>query len=248
MTVGIAALATAKPDGYTIGALLTSPMVTIPYFMKLTYHPLKDIQPIMQYGILNFAMSVRGDSQFNTFKDLIAYARQYPGVLTYGTVGPTTAQYIVIEQIAKEEKAELVHVPFKGGGEMLTAVMGGHITAAATFIPSPMVRAKRVRLLALFGEQRDEEFPDIPTLRELGYTVKVPYFVGIGGPKGIPEPIVRKLDEAFSKAMKDPAFIQGMKSIPMPIKYRNSSDFSQFLAEGYEAVGKYIEELGLKKK
>ena len=247
MTVGIAALATAKPDGYTIGALLTSPMVTIPHFIKLSYHPLKDIQPIMQFGILNFAMSVRGDSQFHTFKDLITYARQHPGVLTYGTVGPTTAQYIVIQQIAKEEKVEFVHVPFKGGGEILSALMGGHITAAATFIPSSMVRAKKIRLLALFGEQRTEDFPDVPTLRDLGYTVKVPYFVGIGAPKGVPEPILKRLEEAFSSGMKDPAFVQGLKAIPMPVKYRSSAEFSQFLTEGYEAFGKYIDELGLKK-
>lgn len=248
MTIGTAALASAKPDGYTIGAILTSPMVTVPYFMKLTYHPIKDIQPIIQYGILNFAFSVRGDSPFKTFKDVIAFAREHPGVLTYGTVGPTTAQYIIMEQIAKWEKVEMVHVPFKGGGEMLSAVLGGHITATGTFIPFPMVRANKIRLLALFGDQRLEDFPEIPTLRELGYNVKVPYFAGIGAPKGVPEPILKKLEDAFSKAMGDPAFIQGMKAVPMPIKYRNSADFSQFLAEGYEAVGKYIEELGLKKK
>ncbi|OGQ85098.1 MAG: hypothetical protein A3G40_01905 [Deltaproteobacteria bacterium RIFCSPLOWO2_12_FULL_57_22] len=247
MTIGIAALVSAKPDGYTLGALLTSPLVTIPHFMKLTYHPLKDIQPIMQYGILNFAFSVIGDSPFKTFKEVIAFAREHPGVLTYGTVGPTTAQYLVVQEIAKEEKVELVHVPFKGGGEMLSAVLGRHITAAATFIPSPMVRANKIRLLALFGDQRLDDFPEIPLLRELGYKVKVPYFVGIGAPKGLPEPILKKLEDAFSKAMKDPAFIQGMKSIPMPIKYRNSSDFGQYLAEGYEAVGKYVEELRLKK-
>jgi len=246
-TIGHAAIAASKPDGYTIGTILTSPMVTIPYFMKLTYDPMKDLQPIMQYGILNFAVSVRGDSPFNTFKDLIAYAHKNPGVLTYGTVGPTSTQYILIQQVAKEEKAELVHVPFKGGGEIISATMGGHITVAATFFSPGQVRAKKVRLLALFGDQRLEDFPDIPTLLDLGYNVKAPFFAGIGAPKGLPGPILKKLEEAFSNGMKDPAFIQGMKSIEMPIKYRNAADFSRFLAENYEAIGKYIEQLGLKK-
>lgn len=246
--VGTSAVAASKPDGYTIATLLTSPMVSIPYFMKLTYHPLKDLQPIMQFGVLNFAVSTRADSPFKTFKDLIAYAREHPGVLTYGTVGPTSTQYILIQQIAKQEKAELVHVPFKGGGEAFSAALGGHITASAGFFSPGQVRAKKARLLALFGEQRIADFPDVPTLRDLGYDVKIPYFIGIGAPKGIPESTLKKLEEAFSMGMKDQAFIQGMKSIEMPVKYRNALEFSQFLSESYEAVGNYIEELGLNKK
>ncbi len=247
-TVGTAAIASAKPDGYTLGTLLTSPMATIPHFMKLTYHPIKDLQPIVQFGILNFAVSVRADSPFKTFKEMMAYARENSGVVTYGTVGPTSAQYILMEHIAKIEKAELVHVPFKGGGEAFSAALGGHITASAGFFSPGQVRAKKVRLLALFGEQRVEDFSDVPTLRELGYDVRVPYFIGIGAPKGIPEPMIKRLEEGFSRGMKEDAFIQGMKAIEMPMKYRNASDFSQYLSEGYEAVGKYIEELGLKKK
>ncbi len=247
-TNGIASIAGAKPDGYTIGVTLTSPMVTLPHFIKLTYHPIKDIQPIMQFGILRFAVSVKGDSPFKTFKDLIAYAREHPGTVTYGTTGPNNTQYILIEQIAKQEKVVLVNVPFKGGAENFSAAVGGHITASAgNFIPA-QVRAKKARLLALFSDERLEEFPDIPTLGELGYKIAVPYFAGIGAPKGVPEPILKKLEQAFSEGMKDPAFIQGMRSIEMPIKYRNSSDFTRFLSDGYEAMGKYIDELGLKKK
>lgn len=245
--VGTAAIAAAKPDGYTLGTLLTSPMVSIPYFMKLTYHPMKDIQPIMQFGILNFAVSVRADSPFKTFKELIAYAREHPGVLTYGTIGPTSTQYILIQQIAKQEKAELVHVPFKGGGEAFSAALGGHITASAGFFSPGQVRAKKARLLALFGEQRIEDFPDVPTLREMGYDVKIPYFIGIGAPKGVPESALKKVEDAFTIGMKDPAFLQGMKSIEMPVRYRNAANFSQFLTESYEAVGDYIKELGPKK-
>lgn len=244
-TVGTAAIASAKPDGYTLGTLLTSPMVSIPYFMKLTYHPQKDIQPVMQFGVLNFAVSVRADSPFKTFKDLIAYAREHPGVLTYGTVGPTSTQYILLQQIAKQEKADLVHVPFKGGSEAFTAALGGHITASAGFFSPGQVRAKKARLLALFGEQRVDAFPDVPTLRELGYDIKIPYFIGIGAPKGVPASTLKMLENAFTMGMKDPVFLQGMKSIEMPVKYRNAANFSQFLSESYEAVGQYVHELGL---
>jgi tripartite-type tricarboxylate transporter receptor subunit TctC len=247
-TVATAAIATAKPDGYTLGTLLTSPLVTMPHFMKLTYHPVKDIQPIVQFGILNFAVSVRAESSFKTFKEMMAFAKANPGVVTYGTVGPTSAQYILMEHIAKSENAELVHVPFKGGGEAFSAALGGHITASAGFFSPGQVRAKKVRLLALFGDQRIDDFPDVPTLKELGYDVRVPYFIGIGAPRGVPEPILKKLEDAFARGMKDPAFIQGMRTIEMPMKYRNSSEFSQFLSEGYDAVGHYIEDLGLKKK
>jgi tripartite-type tricarboxylate transporter receptor subunit TctC len=242
-TVGTAALASAKPDGYTLGTLLTSPMVTVPHVAKLTYHPVKDIDPIIQYGVLNFAVSVREDSPFKTFKEAMEYARKNPGVVTYGTAGTNSAQHIIMEGIAREEKVEVVHVPFKGGPEALAAAMGGHVSLAAGDFNASLVKGKKMRLLAMFLEEPWAEFPDVPTLKDLGYSVPIPYFVGLGAPKGVPEPIMKKLEEAFTKASKDPEFSSGMKTIGLPAYYRNRKDFSAFIALSFEQMGKSIQEL-----
>lgn len=243
-TVGTAALAAAKPDGYTLGTLVTSPIMTVPHVTKLTYHPVKDLEAIVQHSVLNFAVSVRSDSPFMTFKEIIEYARKNPGVVTYGTSGTNSAQHILMEQIARAEKVEWIQVPFKGGPEILSAMMGGHVSLAATDFSPSLYKAKKMRSLAMFLNERWSEHPDIPTLRELGYQVPVPYFVGVGAPKGVPEPIMKKLEDAFTKAYQDPEFSQGMKTIGLlPAFYRNRKDFSAFIAKSFEEMGKFIQEL-----
>ena len=242
-TVGTAALAAAKPDGYTLGALLTSPIVTVPHVTKLTYHPVKDLEAIIQHSVLNFGVNVRSESPFTTFKEVVDYAKKNPGVVTYGTAGTNTAQHIIMELIAREEKVEWVQVPFKGGPEILSAMMGGHVSLAATDFSPSLYKAKKMRTLAMFLNERWSEHPDIPTLNELGYKVPVPYFVGIGAPKGVPEPILKKLEEVFTKAFQDPEFSQGMKSIGiLPTYYRNRKDFSSFISRNFEDMGKFIQE------
>jgi tripartite-type tricarboxylate transporter receptor subunit TctC len=242
-TVGTAAMAASKPDGYTIGTLGQSPVILTPHLIKLSYHPIKDIEPIIQYGINNFAVSVRYDSPFMTFKDAIEYARKNPGVLTFGTSGVNSVVHITIEKIARIEKVEMIHVPFKGGPEAITAAMGGHVAMAAGDISSSLLKAKKLRLLAIFPDQRWDEFPEVPTMKDLGYNIPIPYFVGLGAPKGTPEPILNKLEDAFTKAMKDPEFVPTMKHIGIPVFYRNRKDFSAYIARGYEEVGKALQEI-----
>jgi len=242
-TVGTAAIAAAKPDGYTIGYLGTSAMMTVPHVAKVAYHPVKDIEPIIQYSLHNFAVSVRGDSPFNTFKEAIEYARKNPGVVTYGTAGANSAQHILMEKIAQLEKIEWVHIPFKGGPEALAAVMGGHATLAAGDLNASLVKAKKLRLLVMFLEERWSEFPEVPTLRELGYPVPIPYMMGIGAPKGVPEPIMKKLEDAFAKAYQDPEFSSGMKNIHLTVFFRNRKDFGSSIATMFEQLGKFIEEM-----
>lgn len=244
--VGTAALAVAKPDGYTLGTLLVSPMFTVPHTAKLTYHPVKDIDPFIQYGILNFAVSVRDDSPFRTFKEAMEYARKNPGVVTYGTAGTNSAQHIIMEAIAREEKVELVHVPFKGGPEALAAAMGGHVSLAAGDFNPSLIKGKKMRLLAMFLGERSAEYPDAPTLKDLGYAVPIPYFMGLGAPRGVPEPIMKRLEESFTKAFNEPEFSSGMKTIGVPVYYRNRKDVTGFVAQSYDQMGKAIQELKIK--
>jgi tripartite-type tricarboxylate transporter receptor subunit TctC len=242
-TVGTAAWVASKPDGYTIGTMGQSPFILTPHLIKLSYHPIKDADPIIQYGINNFAVSVRYDSPFMTFKDVIDYARKTPGVLTYGTSGVNSVVHITIEKIARDEKVEMIHVPYKGGPEAITAAMGGHVTMAAGDISASLLKAKKLRLLAIFPDQRWDEFPEVPTIKDLGYNIPIPYFVGLGAPRGTPEPIMNKLEDAFTKAVKDPEFAPAMKNIGIPVFYRNRKDFTAYVVKGYETVGKALDEL-----
>jgi tripartite-type tricarboxylate transporter receptor subunit TctC len=242
-TIGTAAIAAAKPDGYTIGTLGNSPVVMVPHMTKLSYDPLKDFDPILQFGVNNWAISVRYDSPYKTLKEVVDYARENPGVLTYGTGGPFSSTHIAMFMVTKESKVEMVHVPFKGGPESLTAVMGGHITLAVGDFSAQLVKAKKMRVLAMILDERWPDFPDIPTLKELGYSTTFPFFIGLGGPKGLPEPVIKRLEDAFTKATQDPEFAPGMRAIGVPVYYRNRKDFTAFITKSYEQMGDIIQEM-----
>jgi tripartite-type tricarboxylate transporter receptor subunit TctC len=244
--IGVAAFAVAKPDGYTIGQAQHSPMITVPLLEKVPYHPLKDFRFIMQWAAFNHGVVVKADSPFKTFKDLIAYARKNPKKLTYGTAGVNSTSYVVMKQIAQKEGVQLTHIPFKGTVEAQTAILGGHLVFAAGDFTYPLLEAGQTRLLLLFREERSTEYPDAPILKDLGYDFPYPTFYTVTTPKGVPDAIASKLEDAFTKAMAQPDFIKGMKELHLPIVYRNSKDLTDYITYNYNYFEKILKEMDFK--
>ncbi len=244
-TIGVAAVAAAAPDGYTIGNTPHSPMFVVPHLEKVPYQPVGDFRMIMQFAAFNMGIIVRADAPFNSFQDLIAFARQNPEKLTYGTAGTNSMQYIIMEQIAKREKVQLMHVPFKATGEAQTALLGGHILFAAGDFNYSLIESGKARLLLLFREERAAEYPQTPILKDVGYDFPVPTFICVAAPKGLPDGIARKLEDAFTRAMKEPGFIKGMKDLRLPVVYRNSKDLNAYVAQNYETYRKMLKDIGM---
>lgn len=245
-TIGVSAVASAKPDGYTIGMSPSGGFLAImPYLEKIPYHPLKDIKYIMQFSDLNFGVIVKSDSPFKNFKDLIAYARQNPKKLTYGTNAPNSISNLIMEQIAKKEGVQMTHIPFKGSADYQTALLGGHVLFTIGEFNYSLLEAGQTRALLFLGEKHSEEYPQIPILKDLGYNIPCPVFNGIAGPKDLPDEIAKKLEEAFAKGMKEQAFIKGMKDLHITILHRNSKEFTDHVAHNYELFGKILQEMGL---
>jgi hypothetical protein len=126
-SIAIAAIASSTPDGYTIGYAGHPGMFVVPLTEKVPYHPVKDLKQIMQFGFLNIAVTVKGDSPFKKFEDIVTYARQNPKKLTYGSAGEGSFGHLGMELIAKREKVQFTHIPFKGSPETQVALLGGHI-------------------------------------------------------------------------------------------------------------------------
>ena len=245
-SIGVAAIGASKPDGYTIGNTPHSPMIVLPHLEKVPYHPVNDFKMIMQFAAFNMGVIVKSDSPFKGFKDLINFARQNPKKLTYGTAGANSMQNIIMEQIAKKENVQITHIPFKATGEAQTALLGGHILFAAGDFNYSLIESGQARLIFLFREERAAEYPDAPILKDFNYEFPFPTFICAAGPKGIPDGIVRKLDDAFAKAMTQPSFIKGMKEdLRLPILYRGSKELSDYVAYSYESYAKMLKEMGL---
>jgi len=243
--VGIAAMVANKPDGYTIGTVTASPTVSAPHTRELTYDPLKDLSWIMQYGDLSFGLCVRDDAPWNTLEEVVQYARKNPEAFTFATIGSTSTQHLALERVAQAEKVKFTHVPYPGGSAAVTACLGGHIDGVAVGEFPPFVKSGQLKALAMFGSERMEDFPEVPCLRELGYTFEGVFFLGIAGPAGIPEPILNKLQEAFRKAMDDPSFVEVMKKFNITKVYRGRKDFEEYFQKQYKEYGEIISYLGL---
>jgi tripartite-type tricarboxylate transporter receptor subunit TctC len=247
-TVGPATMAAAaRPDGYTI-AQIPITVFRLPLMQKTTWDPLKDFTYVVHLTGYTFGVTSNAESQFKTWADVVDYAKQNPGKVTYATPGAGTSLHIGMEQIAAKAGIKLTHVPFKGGAETNAAVLGGHTTLQADSSGwKPLVEAGKLRLLMIWTANRSKNWPDTPTLRELGYPFVFDSPFGVGGPKGMDPKIVAKLHDAFKKAIDDPAVQEQLAKYDMVVNYKNTSDYRKFVEESVEAERKVLSDLGLAK-
>ena len=244
-TIGTATVASAKPDGYTIGYTGGPPLWFTPLLEKVSYDPLKDLRMVAGYGVFNAAVMVKGDSPFKTFKEVIDYARQNPKKVTYGTTGTNSIMHIAFVQIAKQENVQMTHIPFEG--DVDTPLLGGHITFGGGNVTPSLVEAGRVRLLMMLKEERSAEYPDIPRLRDLGYNIPWPNMASIMAPKAVPDAIIKKLDDSVATVMKSPSVLKGMKDLQLPVLYHSSKELDTYIAKNFEYYNRVFKEMGLVK-
>jgi tripartite-type tricarboxylate transporter receptor subunit TctC len=241
-------VAGVKPDGYTL-LNITIPIYRVPYIQKTPYDPVKDFTPIILLGGYTLGGVVKADSPFKEWKDVIEFAKANPGRFTYTTVGPQTTNAIAMETMARHSGVQFTHVPGKGGGEGLSAVLGGHVNA---MVESPawsaLVASGEMRLLFLLNLERSKKWPDVPTIRELGYgyTFDSPY--GLAGPKGMDPAVVKKLHDAFRKAYDDPKVIEAYDKFDFVRRYMNTEDYTKFVPKLAADERASMERLGFARK
>jgi tripartite-type tricarboxylate transporter receptor subunit TctC len=199
------AVATAKPDGYYIGIFFTSNFTMAPFLRKPPYDIFKNT-PIMSYGMFPFEFSVRQDSPWKTFKDFIEYAKAHPNQATVTTSKPDSMENLPIWMLEEKLGLKIKLVPSESV-QGVAAVLGGHamaFTGVGTSIPH--IRDGSMRGLATYLGERIPSLPDIPTLKEMGYDIVVESRLSIYGPPGVPNDVVKILEDAFHKAMDDNDF------------------------------------------
>src|SRR5262245_20820151 len=246
-TLGPAYMASnAKPDGYTIAQM---PMLRVPHLQKVTYDPLKDFTWIIQLGGYTIGVVVPAASEFKTFKDVIAFAKANPGKLSYTTPGPSTLNSIAMELVARKESTTLAHVPGKGGGEAMAAILGGHVMVNVESPAwAPMVASGDLRLLALLNNKRSKKWPDVPTLAEQGYEWDFNAPFGLAGPKGMDPAVVKRLHDAFKKAYDDPKMIELFERFDFSRLYLSTEDYAKEIPKQYEYERQNLERVGLIKR
>jgi tripartite-type tricarboxylate transporter receptor subunit TctC len=248
-TIGPATMAAAsKPDGYTISQIPIT-VFRLPLMQDVPWNPEKDFSYIIHLTGYTFGVTTHAESQFKTWKDVVDFAKANPGKVTYATPGAGTSLHVGMEQISALAGIKLTQVPFKGGAETNAAVLGQHTMLQADSTGwRPLVDAGKLRLLMVWTDKRSPNFPDVPTLKEIGYPMVYDSPFGIAGPKGMDPKIVAKLHDAFKKAIEDPAVIATLAKYDMVPNYKNTADYRKFVTELTESERKVIDGIGLSKK
>ena len=245
-TLGPASMVNAKPDGYLISQMPIT-VFRMPYMMKTNFDPLTDFTWIIHVSGYTFGVAVRADSPWQTWQEFIAYARANPGKVTYSTPGHGTSLHITMEEIATREGIQWLQVPYKGAADALIALRGGHVTAMADSTTwGEMVDAGQLRLLVTWGENRTRRWPNVPTLKELGYGIVSNSPYGLASPKGMDPKVVKILHDAFKKAMDDPAYQKVLERLDQDNVYLNSEDYAKFAKQLNEEQKAVVQRMGLK--
>jgi tripartite-type tricarboxylate transporter receptor subunit TctC len=246
-TIGPANMAAnARPDGYTI-AQLPITVFRLPFIQKTSFDPAKDFTYIIHLTGYTFGVVVKADAPWKTFQELLDYAKANPGKINYGTPGVGTSLHITMEQIAKQKGIKWTQVPFKGQSESLNALLGGHIHVESNSTGwAGAVNGGQARLLVTWGAKRTKNWPDVPTLKEVGIDMVSNSPFGIGGPKGMDPAVVKILHDAFKKGMEEQSYKDAMAKLDQEDFYLGTAEYHAYAMQQIGEQRQLVEELGLR--
>jgi tripartite-type tricarboxylate transporter receptor subunit TctC len=248
--VGMQSVAVAKPDGYTV--LVTVPAIsTLPEVDKLFGRtPTYNREQLAPLALLNADPTIvvaNADQPWRSMKDLLDDARRRPGEIIFSSSGIYGASHVPMEMLLQAAGGlKMRHLPTTGGGPATTAVLGGHaqVWCSPPGVASPHLKSGKLRPLAVTGAARHPHFPDVPTLRELGYDVEYYLWIGLFTPTGTPAGPMKALREAVRHAVDDPAFKNAMEKIQTPIAYKDADEFRAWLDVDAARLAGVIQRMG----
>jgi tripartite-type tricarboxylate transporter receptor subunit TctC len=247
--VGNRSVAGATPDGYTLLVSLVS-IVTIPevdqMFGRKPAYSMDQFIPLALLAADPPVLVVGGETPWKSVKDLVADAGKRPDDIVYSHSGLYGPSHLPMEMFLQAANIKMRGLPAVGGGPTMMLVLGG--SAAMWASPPAMalsqVQAHKLRPLASFGAQRHPAFPEVPTLRELGYDVEFYVWSGVFAPRGTPAPIVATLREGIRKAVASAEFRTAMENMKTPIPYLDAPQFQEFLSKDAARLGQAIRRIG----
>ncbi|QHI96874.1 tripartite tricarboxylate transporter substrate binding protein [Xylophilus rhododendri] len=205
----------ASPADGSVLTLISSSYTVNPSLYKLKFDPVRDITPIGQMSAGPLLVVVNPASPIRTIADLVAAAKARPGEISYASSGQGSALHLAAAQFARRAGVQMNHIPYKGGGAALTDVMSGQVDVyfAATASALPHVEGGRLRALAVTTTERIASLPQVPTIAQCGYPgYDVTLWYGLIGPKGLPAPIVQRINSEVGKILLLPATAEKFKA------------------------------------
>ena len=248
--VGMQSVAVAKPDGYTL--LITVPSLhTLPEVDKLfgrTPTFTRDqFVPIARLNADPLVVACNAERPWKTMKELLDDAKTRPGEITFASAGIYGATHVPMEMILHAAgNLKMRHLPTSGGGPATTAVLGGHADCWASTIgpATPHIKSGKIRPLAVTSVKRHDYFPEVPTLKELGYDVEYYLWIGLFAPKATPPAVVKALREGTRQAVDDPGFKSALEKISSPAAYMDADEFKPWLDADAARLAEVVKKIG----
>jgi tripartite-type tricarboxylate transporter receptor subunit TctC len=249
--VGWTELASQKPDGYYIGFATCPSMNTIILDpdRKAVFN-LDSFVPIINQVVDPGVVWVKAESPYKTLKDFLDDAKRRPGAIRTGATGTFSDDHLAILKLEEVAGIKVRTVQFNGFADALTATLGGHVDISFNNVGEvvPRLKSGEVRVLAVMDPQRSKFMPDVPTMADLGYpTVISSSSRGVVGPRGIPDPIVKKIQEVYLDAMKNPEYIEKLDKAGLASKPIIGEEYGKYL-QAIHAMAKPLVEKGLKER
>jgi tripartite-type tricarboxylate transporter receptor subunit TctC len=247
--VGHAFVAKAKPDGYTIMTALSS-IVVIPEADKVNNRPstyqMSEFTPIALVSADPTILLVPTESPWKTLKDLMDDAKSRPGKISYSSSGVYGTIHTCFEMLAQAADVKLLHVPYKGGGPSMTALIAGEVnlTAQSPGVSNPHIKSGKVRVLGSWAGTRTAALPDVPTMKEQGYDVEFYIWAGVFAPAGLPADVRDRITAAVRASTQDPEFQKAMANVNTPINYKEGRDFDVFLDTDTKRLAEVVRKMG----
>jgi tripartite-type tricarboxylate transporter receptor subunit TctC len=247
--IALSELARSNPDAYTIGVTTDGFRSSTRYQQAMNFEP-DDLKVLLGYARFRHVLFVKGDAPYSNIADFVAAARKDAKKINYGGTGQATTPFLLGRLFFGEIKADAAYVPFKGTNELVPAVLGGHIVSGVNDISTllPYFKSGELKPLLVFGRERLEEIPDVPTSMEKGYSNDLNYFntiIMVVAPKDAPSDRLKILTDAFRRAAQDPQFTQLAQNMGLKVEVTEPEMIEKQIAGGKAVIVPILKSLGL---
>lgn len=246
--IGTRVAAKSPADGYTLLYTGTPLAANMHIYKNPGYDALKDFRHIMRLSSSDVGLVVHADSDIRTLDDLLARLKANPGQVDYASGGIGTPSHLGMEQFLSATRTKAMHVPYKGASELVNAILGHQVVFGMPIFAAahPMIKAGKLRALAIAGPRRNPVAPQVPTLTELGVPgVELTSWGGLSVPAGTPDAVVNAIYKAFSEALRQPAVIAALQENGGLVDVRDSASFVQNIRQEMQLTEAMMKKVGL---
>lgn len=248
-TMGASAVARSEPDGYTLLVNSAAHAIAPSLYPSLDYHPARDFAAVIPLGLTPFVLVTPPERGFRTAADLAAAAKDKPGAFNFSSPGVGSASHLSAERFRLSAGIAATHVPFKGGAEAMTEVIAGRIDFAFIALGAalPHIRAGKLVALAVNGEARSPSLPEVPTLRQAGFTdAEYPMWFGVFVPVRTPRAIVDKLHRETARALQEPKVRERFARLGVDPLDMTPAEFDALVRKEIDINAALVKTIGLK--